>query len=107
VPDTLTAPARTAPRLRLSSRALKVTTVVDAAALTRVKIPDGLARIPIAIDVAGETYGAELNAKSLRRVIAVIAEHGPDGVAVLVQGKLAGDTIEEAGISAQVKARSE
>jgi len=41
----------------------------------------------------------------LRKVAATIAEHGVDGVAVIMQGKLgAGDVIIEAGLSAQVKA---
>ena len=48
---------------------------------------------------------AELNAKSVRRALATIGEHGPDGVSVIVQGKLVGDTITEAGIFAQPKAK--
>lgn len=32
-------------------------------------------------------------------------EHGPDGVSVVVQGKLVGDAITEAGIFAQPKVR--
>ena len=30
--------------------------------------------------------------------MAAISEHGPDGVAVIIQGKLVGDLITEAGI---------
>ena len=46
-----------------------------------------------------------LTPKSLRKVAATIAEHGVDGVAVIMQGKLgAGDVIIEAGLSAQVNA---
>jgi hypothetical protein len=38
----------------------------------------------------------------VRKVAATIAEHGVDGVAVIMQGKLAaGDVIIEAGLSAQ------
>jgi hypothetical protein len=48
---------------------------------------------------------AELNAKSVRRALAVIAEHGPDAVSVIVQGKLVADSITEAGIVAQPKVR--
>jgi hypothetical protein len=36
---------------------------------------------------------------------AAIAEHGPDGIAVIIQGKLLGDTISEAGIVAQPRVR--
>jgi hypothetical protein len=49
---------------------------------------------------------AELNAKSVRRALATIAEHGPDAVSVIVQGKLVGDAIAEAGIMAQPKGPS-
>jgi hypothetical protein len=40
----------------------------------------------------------------LRKTVATIREHGPDQVAVVLQGKLAaGDVIEEGAITAQVK----
>jgi ribosomal protein S3 len=48
---------------------------------------------------------ADINAKSVRKAAATIGEHGPDGVAVIIQGKLVGDTIAEAGIVAQPKVR--
>jgi hypothetical protein len=48
---------------------------------------------------------ADLNAKSVRKAVATISEHGPDGVAVIIQGKLVGDAITEAGIVAQPKAK--
>ena len=47
---------------------------------------------------------ADLNAKSLRRCIATIGEAGPDDVAVILQGKLEGNAVVEAGIVAQPKA---
>jgi hypothetical protein len=37
--------------------------------------------------------------------IAAISEYGPDGVAVVIQGKLVGDVLTEAGIVAQPKVR--
>jgi hypothetical protein len=37
--------------------------------------------------------------------IAAISEYGPDGVAVVIQGKLVGDVLTEAGIAAQPKVR--
>jgi hypothetical protein len=40
----------------------------------------------------------------VRKVIAVVAEHSAEAVAVVIQGRLGdGDVIEEAGITAQVK----
>jgi ribosomal protein S3 len=59
----------------------------------------------VAIRLPDRRVSAELNAKSVRRVLATIAEHGPDGVAVIVQGKLVGDSISEAGIVAQPKVK--
>jgi hypothetical protein len=50
-----------------------------------------------------KTLIADLNAKSLRRCIATIGASGPDGVAVVPQGKLEGDKLVEAGIVAQPK----
>jgi hypothetical protein len=53
---------------------------------------------------------ATLNGKSVRKVLKLIAEHGPDGVNVVLQGILkpparAGDTctLECPGLSATVK----
>jgi hypothetical protein len=86
--------------LKLQAKAIKVSIVLDAAALVGVVVPNGQPRFPIIIGVAGRTLKAELNAKSARKCCATIAEHGPDGVAVLLQGKLAGDVIEDAGIAA-------
>ena len=44
----------------------------------------------------------QLTSKGLRKALAMIAEHGLDKVAVIVQGKLGeGDVVLEAGIIAQ------
>jgi len=54
--------------------------------------------------VAGRTLSAELNPKTLRKTIATIREHGPEAVAVVLQGKLApGDVVEEGAVVAQIK----
>jgi ribosomal protein S3 len=45
----------------------------------------------------------ETTAKSLRRTVAAIAEHDVDGVACVVQGRLDGSAIAEAGLSAMPK----
>ncbi|MFL5283069.1 MAG: hypothetical protein ACJ8AW_19275 [Rhodopila sp.] len=53
---------------------------------------------------AGQTLSAALNAKTFRRVRSTIREHGPEKIAaVLLQGRLEGTRITEAGINAQVK----
>lgn len=87
----------------LAVRSLKLTTVLDPAAVAGIPALNGQPRVPIAITCDGRTLRAELNAKSLRKVQATIAEHGADGVAVVLQGKLTGDWVAEAGITAQIK----
>ena len=89
----------------LNARALKCTVVLDPAEVAQIVAPDGQPRVAIAIRLPDRRVSADLNAKSVRRALAVIVEHGPDGVSVVVQGKLVGDTIEEAGIMAQPKVR--
>jgi len=86
-----------------TNKALKVTAVLDPAAVASITVPNGQPKFTLRITAAGRTYAADLNAKSLRRCIAAIGEAGPDGAAVILQGKLNGDTILEAGIVAQPK----
>jgi hypothetical protein len=91
-------------RLRLSAKTLKVSLVLDPAALAGVTVPANMQRVEFAVAVDGRTVRGSLNAKSVRKAAAALAEHGADGVAVVLQGKLAaGDVLEEAGLSAQVK----
>jgi hypothetical protein len=67
-------------------------------------VPNGLSKATLRIAVPGKTIVAEVNAKSLRRTVAAIAAAGPNGVAVVLQGKLEpGDVLTEAGIAAQPK----
>jgi hypothetical protein len=94
------------PRIDLTSRKIKVTTVLDPAPFVGMPTPSDNApsRTELAITVAGRsTYKADVATRSMRRVLAAIAEHGPDGVAILVQGALVGDEIAEAGLAAQPK----
>jgi hypothetical protein len=91
--------------LKLEARALKVTTLLDPAALIGVEVPNGLSKAKLQIAVAGRTVTAEVNAKSLRRAVTTIATGGPDSVTLLLQGKLEGNVILEAGIAAQPKAQ--
>ena len=58
----------------------------------------------IRLDVAGRTVTASVNANSVRKTAATVAEHGPDMIAVILQGALMLDnTLAEAGLVAQVK----
>jgi hypothetical protein len=86
-------------------RTIKVTIVVrpeDALALESMA---GAAPIPVVIRIdVTRKYTAMLNSKTVRKVQAAIREAGPDGVAVVLQGKLdAGDRIGEAGLIAQLR----
>jgi hypothetical protein len=88
----------------LEAKSLKATIVLDPTAIARITVPNGQPKFALQIRVGGRIYTADLNAKSLRRAIAAIGEAGPDGVAIVLQGKLVGDVIQEAGIAAQPKA---
>jgi hypothetical protein len=94
-------PAGTQGVLKLTARSLKITLVVPAAQLAGVVVPNGQPQIAFAVDVSGRTVSGQFNAKTLRRVVAAIAEHGLENVAVIVQGSLVGERIESAGITAQ------
>jgi ribosomal protein S3 len=85
----------------LNARALKVTVVLDPAEVAELEAPDGQPRVVLTIQTPDRRVTADAAAKSVRRALATIAEHGADGVSVVVQGKLTGDTIVEAGIMAR------
>ena len=87
----------------LNSRALKVTAVLDPAEVAALPDPS-TGRTVLRIQVAGRTVTADVAGKALRKAKATIAQHGPSEVAVLVQGKLVGESVLEAGLVAQVKA---
>jgi hypothetical protein len=93
------------PQPSLNARAMKVTVVLDPAEVAQLVARDGQPRVVVAIRLPDRRVSADLNAKSVRRALATISEHGPDGVSVVVQGKLSGDVITEAGIMAQPKVR--
>jgi hypothetical protein len=84
---------------------LTVVAVLNAAELLDVPVPDGKPRIVLTIRLPDGAVTADLNAKSVRKAVATISEHGPDGVAVIIQGKLVGAAITEAGIVVQPKVR--
>jgi hypothetical protein len=87
----------------LVAKTIKLTVVLDPAAVGALVVPDG-GRPRITVSVAGRRLTAELNPKTLGKTIANIREHGPDQVAVVLQGTLAaGDVVEAGAIIAQVK----
>lgn len=90
----------------LQAKSLKATVVLDAEAVSRIQIPNGMPKTTLTIAVAGRVVTAEVNSKSLRRCVAAIGAAGPEGVAVVLQGKLeANDVLAEAGIAATPKAQ--
>jgi hypothetical protein len=90
----------------LSTRQLKVTTTtLDAAELLAITAPEGKPRITLRIRLPDRTVTAEIAAKSLRKAQTAIRDAGKDNIVLVLQGHLvAGDTIAEAGLSAQPKA---
>jgi hypothetical protein len=93
------------PQPVLNARALKCTVVLDPSEVAHLVAPDGKPRVAVDIRLPDRRVTVDIAAKSVRRALAVIAEQGPDGVSVIIQGKLVGDTITEAGIMAQPKVR--
>ena len=93
------------PQPILNARALKCTIVLDPVEAAHIVAADGKPRVVIDIRLPDRRVSVDLNAKSVRKAVAAISEHGPDGVAVVIKGKLAGDAITEAGIVAQPKVR--
>jgi hypothetical protein len=83
-------------------KAIKVTAIVraeDALAIVAASGP-----VPITVRTeTGATYTAALNPKTVRKVQAMIMLAGPANVVTVIQGKLAGTTIIECGITAQLK----
>jgi hypothetical protein len=93
------------PQPILNARALKCTIVLDPVEAAHIVAADGKPRVVIDIRLPDRRVSVDLNAKSVRKAVAAISEHGPDGVAVVIQGKLVGDVLTEAGIVAQPKVR--
>jgi hypothetical protein len=91
-------------RIETTARALKVSLVLDPTTLSGLTIPDGTGRVVLAIRLPDRTVTADIAAKGVRRAVAAIGEHGPDGVALVLSGRLDGGAIAEAGLSAMPKA---
>ena len=94
----------------LTTRALKCSVLLDPAEIQSLVMVDGQPRVSLHVRTAdgSRTVTADIAAKAVRKAQAVIAEHGTDGVAALLQGKLGtGDVLLEAGLVAQVKVRAQ
>ncbi len=90
--------------INLEARSLKATIVLDAAAVAGLEVPNGAPRIKLRIAVGGRSVSADLSSKGLRRAVTTIRQAGADAVAVVLQGKLEGDNLVDAGIIAQPRA---
>jgi hypothetical protein len=82
---------------------LKVVAILEPAELLDVVVPDGKPRLVLTVRLPDGTVTADLNAKPVRRAIAAIREQGADAVAAILQGRLSGNAITEAGLSVQPK----
>ena len=88
--------------MSLAVKAIKVTVVLDPHALK--PAPAGADVVLEVATEGGITARARLNPKSYRKALEAIREHGPDGVAVILQGRMVkSDEIVDAGIVAQPK----
>jgi hypothetical protein len=82
---------------------LKVVALLDPAELLDVVGLEGKPRFVLTIRLPDRTVTADLNTKSVRRAITSIREQGADAVAAVLQGRLSGNAITEAGLSVQPK----
>jgi hypothetical protein len=85
---------------------LKVVAVLDPASLLDIIIPTGSPRYALSIrfpDRASTVLLADLNAKSVRKAQATIRSEGAENVPALVQGRMNGGQIEEAGLVVALK----
>src|SRR4051794_41270339 len=88
----------------LIARSLKATVVLEPAQPAEIVVRDGVPRVELRIEVDGRTVTTDIAAKSARKAVAAIREHGPDGVMAILQGKLGvGDVLLEAGLVVQPK----
>jgi hypothetical protein len=88
----------------VTARAIKISAPLDPAAVGALPIPDG-ERTDLAVNCDGKLYTASVATKSFRKVKTAIAANGAENMFVMIQGKLKGSEIIEAGLTAQVKAK--
>ena len=87
--------------LQLTAKAIKATLVINAAEVAATNVIGDTAIFTIA--VGDQKVTGKFNAKTFRRVATLVREHGADNVAVIAQGKLVNGTLEEAGITGQLR----
>ncbi len=97
-------------------RGLKIASLIPAEAIPGDLVPPepqpaGRAIFEVALEGSGLVLRVECNGKAVRKALKAIAEHGPDGVNLLLQGTIKppaqpGDPLrlEDAGLSAMPKA---
>lgn len=94
------------PNIVTTAKKLKITIVIDSAAFVELGVPPDNAppRTVVTVTVGGRTVVADIATKSVRKTVKTLQEHGPENVVLVLQGTLgASTTVEEAGITAQVK----
>jgi hypothetical protein len=90
-------------KLTLNARALKITVPLDAMEVRTLPDPGGQARCQLAITCEGKVYTADIATKSIRKAKSTIAANGVENVFAMIQGKLKGSEITDAGLVAQIK----
>jgi hypothetical protein len=93
--------------MSLTAGKLKVTLVLKSEELLAQAAPDGTPRIVLKIQLPDRTLSADIASKSLRRAQTTIRELGNENVAVILQGNLVGDSVADAGLSAQPKVKKQ
>ena len=85
----------------------KLVIVLDPASVLALRCPEGgPGRVHLSIQTPSRMMHAEIASKTVRKVQTAIRQHGRDGLACLIHGRLgAGDTITEVGLIAQPKLR--
>ena len=93
------------PHVILNAKALKCTLVLNPSELAGIADPAPAPRVSLHVRAGGSnrTVVADVSAKSFRKAKATIAEHGADSVAAIIQGKLEGNAVIEAGLVVTVK----
>jgi hypothetical protein len=94
------------PNIATTAKKLKITVVIDPTPFVQLGVPPDNApqRTVVTVTVGGRTLVADIATKSIRKTVKTLQEHGPENVVLVLQGALgATNTIEEAGITAQVK----
>jgi hypothetical protein len=92
------------PMTTLTARAIKVTVPLDVAEVAALPAPDGVARTKLVINCEGKSFVVDIAMKSLRKAKSTISANGVENVFVMIQGRLKGKEVVEAGLVAQVKA---